>query len=477
MATNDNQTLDLFNSLMHRLGVKDTLKEIYDEEDAKIDVLKGEIFLREKPKIGIIGKIRAGKSTLGNAIFGEKAFKAGKALELTQEVSSTTLPSGIVIYDTPGFEGFSDYEMKTRELMSECDLLLHVIRYPGALDKGAVRFFEEDIKPLGKPVVTVVNVNEGEPFEGWEAIFKKAIEKLKLPNMVYVYAEKDTHAHAHAGFILKYVENLVIKMIDNLPEKYLVVFQDALTKQLQRSTKQYSVYHQSINAAAVAACTSIDADFSDKAIRAKQNKILLLTCGLILKVASIYESDFQVGTNVKKSTIDLMEARYEKITVEVPDGLTATIGATISGTLAAVVSQTPAIISLLAGVGLVISGPVGLIVSAIVAGGFGGLVLSRTKRTYQTHRKPQLGGFDITVAILSCGYTSLATISAQLDGKIAPQDNLQFFSKAYQEAYDNTIRNALYTYKEQLEHATAGDRVKILTLLSDNADLHQIFML
>jgi predicted GTPase len=210
MPTNDNQTLDLFNSLMHKLGVKETSKEFSGEEDTKMDVLKSEIFLREKPKIGIIGKIRAGKSTLGNAIFGEKAFKAGKALELTQEVSSITLPSGIVIYDTPGFEGFSNYEAETRKLMSECDLLLHVIRYPGALDKGAVDFFKEEIEPLGKPVVTVVNVNEGEPLEGWEAIFEKATDKLGLPNMVYVYAEKDTHTHV--GFILKYVENLVIKM-------------------------------------------------------------------------------------------------------------------------------------------------------------------------------------------------------------------------------------------------------------------------
>jgi GTPase Era involved in 16S rRNA processing len=492
MVISSNSLLDLFELLMHKLGVRLIVDEKIQErpkDELKLDLLLQEkIFRKEKPQIGLIGKIKAGKSTLGNAMFGQEAFNAGETvvlveklslttspfetgtdLEVTEKVSRKILPSGIVIWDSPGFAGFSGYEEQTRALMSQCDLLLYIIRYPGAMDTTALSLYETEIKPFTekpfkKSVITVINVEEGIPQGKAEQAITKFRTKANLPNVVYAYALSGNH-----------VDSLLVKMIDYLPKQYTTTFSDALDTRYQRDTRNYIAYHLSVNAAAAAACTSVVEDFTDKPSRTKLNKIVLLSAGLPLKIASVYESDFNISEPVKQITRELANNRFTNVITEVKTGPLTALGAVVGAVLTAGVTQSPLVAALLATVGLAAT-PLGIAIVAALTAATGAILANNISKSLEVMKQPGRGGFDIAVAVLAHGYTTLATILAQKDGTLTPQQSVKFYGETFQRHYDRIIRDAFdASLKWALENATEGDRVKMTHLLLENKDLRKIF--
>ena len=468
MSVDSTLLLKLYENFLQAIGVQsDPASEETEQADSNmaLDVLGQEIFLNDKPQIGLIGKVRAGKSTLGNAIFSKDAFETGDGLELTQEVRKTTLPSGIVICDSPGFAGFSNHDKNVYDLMTNCDIILYVVRYPGQLDQSAVELYKKEIEPTAKLVITVINMDESVS----EDDAKKVTEQFKikgslLPNVTFVYA-------LHG----RYVQDLLLQIVDILPAKYQVVFSSALDERFRRLTRRYIVYRLSIYSAA-AACSSVIEEFSDKAIKQKVNKITMIAAGLPLKIANVYGSDFDITDEIRRSTREVADRRYETIISEHRSGPAMTLGATMSAVITSIASHTPVVAAAIAAAGIA-AAPVTLGLAAAGAAAAGALVASSLSKSFRMSKKPKLGGYDIALTILALGYTTLDIITGLKAGTVAAADSNSHFSKTFKDNLDLTMRDTIdAAMKDRLENATEGDRVKIGCMLMDNEELHKLFV-
>ena len=82
------------------------------EDEAAIALLRDEgldeIFGKEEVRIAVVGTANVGKSSLLNALFGEKVVAEGARADVTDQITRVRLPSSLVLYDTPGLAGLDD---------------------------------------------------------------------------------------------------------------------------------------------------------------------------------------------------------------------------------------------------------------------------------------------------------------------------------------------------------------------------------
>lgn len=146
------------------------------------------------PKVGVLGKTGAGKSSLCNALFGQKVAEISDIAACTREpqhilLSLTEGGSGIVLVDVPGVGESRDRDIEYSELyknlLPELDLVLWVIKGDDRALSIDEQFFKECVEPhkATTPVAFVINqVDKIEPFREWD-IKNKTPSPKQLENI------------------------------------------------------------------------------------------------------------------------------------------------------------------------------------------------------------------------------------------------------------------------------------------------------
>ncbi|HAT14745.1 MAG TPA: hypothetical protein DCS91_15260 [Microcoleaceae bacterium UBA11344] len=196
-----------FERIIGKLVEKLNLTECDVAELANIALLQSNAFLRARsPCIAVTGITHTGKSSLINAIFGEKKSEEGLTADTTSAVVKIKFKSGMEIYDTPGAGGAevrwenitraylglkqldkdlddrlllpvsriptidadnynprtdSPKALKTHEEFEKPDVFLFVVDIKsGTLKRDDIKFFRE--VAIGKPVVVVNKIDESD---------------------------------------------------------------------------------------------------------------------------------------------------------------------------------------------------------------------------------------------------------------------------------------------------------------------------
>jgi len=173
-----------------------------------------------KPKVAIAGFGKSGKSSLFNAIYGEKVASVSmKTDETTRDNMSTKERFGIDFTDTPGF-GTEKFSLDTiAALLDGQHVVVHVLNGTAAISADDHRLHENLGESRAKPITVVNKVDLLEDTEQAE-VTTSIREKLGLEpdEFLFVSAKRGTNLPA-----------LVQRITDHLPE----AMQDAFVAQQQ----------------------------------------------------------------------------------------------------------------------------------------------------------------------------------------------------------------------------------------------------
>lgn len=183
------------------------------------------------PKVGVLGKTGAGKSSLCNALFGQKVAEISDIKACTREPQHILLSiaggqAGIILVDVPGVgesrDRDTEYSELYKNLLPELDIVLWVIKGDDRALSIDEAFFQECVKPYCAtiPVVFVLNqVDKIGPFREWD-IEKKTpsptqLEKIRekveeVSNAFNVSPNEICAVSADEGYgLVALVENVV----------------------------------------------------------------------------------------------------------------------------------------------------------------------------------------------------------------------------------------------------------------------------
>jgi len=120
------------------------------------------------PTIMVYGVYNAGKSTLLNALFGQREMaKTGDSPE-TAEVKAYNY-NGYTIYDTPGINAPIEHQKVTDEHLKKCELVLFVLSNNGSFEEEYIYEKIGDVIKSKKPILIVLNNKSGTDMNSAEA--------------------------------------------------------------------------------------------------------------------------------------------------------------------------------------------------------------------------------------------------------------------------------------------------------------------
>ena len=217
METNQKQQeipLDL-NDLMAK--AKDAFKEATQGICSKLNVL-------------MVGKTGVGKSTLINAVFGEKAAKTGSGKPVTQEISEIKVNPNFSIYDTKGLE-MKDFEFIYADIANfleedskkRADEQIHIVWFcvaePGRrIEEGEKKLFDLFGQKDYTTIVAITKAQQDKDENG-ENFSDKVKSEFGI-NDKYTQRVVALEIEDDDGNIkpLKGIDELIKKTYDALPE-------------------------------------------------------------------------------------------------------------------------------------------------------------------------------------------------------------------------------------------------------------------
>lgn len=254
METNQKQQevqLDLSDLIA---GAKDAFRKATQDISSKLNVL-------------IVGKTGVGKSTLINAVFGDKVAETGSGKPITQEIIKIEVNKNFSIYDTKGLE-MKDFEntysnienFLEEDSRKKADEQIHIVWFciaePGRrIEEGEKRLFKL-LQQKNYTILTVITKATQDKDENNEKFSDKVKSELcindnSLQRVMALEIEDDD------GNIkpLKGIDSLIKKTYDALPEasKQAFVREQKYNKNLKYQTSLDIINRYSVTAGAVAA--------------------------------------------------------------------------------------------------------------------------------------------------------------------------------------------------------------------------------
>lgn len=243
-SSNEKLTKEIVNKTLDDAFSQDNIlgKLPKNARDLIINKLRLSIFYT--PRIGIMGKSGAGKSSLVNAIVGKKVFEVGHAGGCTRQFQEKAYFIGdmkLIFIDLPGIAENTDYDIEYQELYKEqlknLDIVLWVIKIDDRANQADEVFYKRMIQefdyPKDRVLFVLSQVDKAEPRRGWNyTTYSPSSKQLRIikenqtrvadlfkVHMDYVIPVSCDYDEEENRFYSYGLDKLVTYMITNMPEK------------------------------------------------------------------------------------------------------------------------------------------------------------------------------------------------------------------------------------------------------------------
>ncbi len=240
----------------------DTIERLFQEQGIPAgyrEQLRGRIehVLNYRPRIGLLGKTGAGKSTLCNALFGQDVSMVSNVVAGTRVPQEIYLEAnrnrGMTLVDLPGVGESMDRDDEYRDLyarlLPEIDLVLWLIKADDRALAVDESFYRKLVRPhmeQGKPLIFVITqVEKMEPMREWDyttrrpspTIEKHIEQKRMLVAATFGVSLRNVVAvSAHEQYQLS---TLMDTIIHELPaEKRITVLREAREEIVSESARE-----------------------------------------------------------------------------------------------------------------------------------------------------------------------------------------------------------------------------------------------
>ena len=190
---------------------------------------KGMQDINSKLNVLIVGKTGAGKSTLINAVFGDKVAKTGSGKPVTQEITEIKVNKNFSIYDTKGLE-MKDFEATYADIANfleedsrkKAEEQIHVVWFCIAepsrrIEEGEKKLFEL-FKQKDYTIITVITKAQQDQDENKEFFSDKVKSEFGIKDEIFqrvmALEIKDDDGNIKP---LKGIDELTKKTYDALP--------------------------------------------------------------------------------------------------------------------------------------------------------------------------------------------------------------------------------------------------------------------